>query len=230
MRQTLDLQFQHVESAVTDQIVKKIVLEELGWEPSVNSAHIGVTARDGVVTLTGHVGSYAEKWAAGQGAARVSGVKAIADEIEVRYSEPVEDGDEGIAKRALQVLAWDIVVPKNQVKVKVDKGWVTLSGVVDWYYQKHNAEGDVRKLHGVMGVTNLIALKPGVQASDVRKKIKDALERNAQIEANDIVVSTDGGKVILKGTINSFYERNLAERTAWSAPGVTAVEDLMSFS
>jgi len=215
---------------MTDQIVKKIVLEELGWEPSVNSAHIGVTARDGIVTLTGHVGSYAEKWAAEQSAGCVSGVKAIVDEIEVRYSTPVEEGDEGIAKRALQVLSWDFVVPKDQITVKVDKGWVTLNGNVDWYYQKHNAEADVRRLHGVMGVTNMIALKPGVQPSDVKTKIKDALERNAQIESNDIKVTTEGGKVTLKGKVNTYYERNLVERTAWSAPGVTAVDDQMTFA
>ena len=215
---------------MTDQHIKQTVLDELGWEPSVNAAHIGVTAREGIVTLTGHVGSYAEKWAAEQGAARVSGVKALVDNIEVQYSAPAEDGDEGIAKRALQALGLDFILPKDKVKVKVDKGWVTLSGTLDWYYQKHSAESDVRKLHGVMGLTNMIALKPGVQASDVRAKIKGALERNAQIESGDILVSTEGSKVTLKGKVNTYHERALAERTAWSAPGVTAVDDQLVFA
>jgi osmotically-inducible protein OsmY len=218
------------EQTMTDQTVKQTVLDELGWEPSVNAAHIGVTARDGIVSLTGHVASYAEKYAAQQAAGRVIGVKAIADELEVRYFAGTVRGDEEIAKQAVQVLAWDILVPNDKVKIKVDKGWVTLSGHLDWNYQKHSAETDVRKLDGVMGVTNMIVLKPDLQPSDVRKKIKDALDRNAQIESDDIHVSTDGGKVTLKGKVHTYFEKNLVERTAWSAPGVTAVDDQMTFA
>jgi hypothetical protein len=129
-----------------------------------------VTARDGVVTLTGHVSSYAEKHAAEQAAGRVSGVKAIADELEIRYLYAVGHGDEDIAKQALNVLSWDLAVPKDKVKIKIEKGWITLSGDVDWYYQKNAAESDVRKLLGVMGVSNQIVIKPSVQASDVQKK------------------------------------------------------------
>ena len=210
---------------MTDQSLKQIVVDELVWDPSVNEAHIGVTARSGVVTLTGHVGSYAEKHAAEQAAGRVSGVQAIADELEIRYLYAVGHGDEDIAKQALNVLSWDLAIPKDKVKIKIEKGWVTLSGDVDWYYQKNAAESDVRKLLGVMGVSNQIVIKPSVQASDVQKKIKAAFERNADVEAAKIVVATDGSKVTLSGQVNSYYQRTLAENTAWSAPGVTHVHD-----
>jgi osmotically-inducible protein OsmY len=142
----------------------------------------------------------------------------------------VGHGDEDIAKQALNVLAWDLSVPKDQVKVKVDKGWITLSGDVNWYYQKHAAEMDVRKLLGVMGVSNQIAIKPSAQASDVRKEIKAAFERNAEFAAKNIAVSIDGGEITLSGKVDSYYERTLAERTAWSAPGVTQVNDLITIN
>ena len=209
---------------MTDQSLKQTVVDELVWDPRVNEAHIGVTARSGVVTLTGHVGSFAEKHAAEQAAGRVSGVQAIADELEIRYLYAVGHGDEDIAKQALNVLSWDLAVPKDRVKIKIEKGWVTLSGDVE-YYQKNAAEVDVRKLLGVMGVSNQIVIKPSVQASDVQKKIKAAFERNADVEAAKIVVATDGSKVTLSGQVDSYYQRTLAENTAWSAPGVTQVHD-----
>ena len=215
---------------MTDQSLKQSVLDELALDPSVTEAHIGVTARGGVVTLTGHVGSYAEKCAAEHVVGRISGVKAIAEELEVHYLYDVGHGDEDIAKQALNVLAWDLSVPKDKVKVKVEKGWITLSGDVNWYYQKHAADMDVRKLLGVMGLSNQITIKPSVQASDVRKKIEAAFERNAEFEAENIVVSTEGGKVTLSGKVDSYYERTLAENTAWSAPGVTEVSDLISIN
>src|SRR3984957_62966 len=214
-----------MERPMTDESLKQSVLDELAWDPSVADAHIGVTASGGVVTLTGHVGSYSEKCAAEHAVGRVAGVKAIAEELRIRYLYSVGHGDEDIAKQALNVLAWDLSVPKDKVKVKVDKGWITLSGDVNWYYQKHAAEMDVRKLLGVMGVSNQIVIKPGAQASDVQKKIKAAFGRNAEFEAENIVVSTDGGKVTLSGRVDSYYERTLAEDTAWSAPGVTHVND-----
>jgi osmotically-inducible protein OsmY len=213
---------------MTDESLKQSVLDELAWDPSVADAHIGVTASGGVVTLTGHVGSYSEKCAAEHAVGRVAGVKAIAEELRIRYLYSVGHGDEDIAKQALNVLAWDLSVPKDKVKVKVDKGWITLSGDVNWYYQKHAAEMDVRKLLGVMGVSNQIVIKPGAQASDVRKEIKAAFERNAEFEAEHIAVSVDGGEVTLSGKVDSYYERTLAEHTAWSAPGVTQVHDLIT--
>jgi osmotically-inducible protein OsmY len=215
---------------MTDQSLKQNVLDELAWDPSVTEAHIGVTVRGGVVTLTGHVGSYAEKCAAEHVVGRVSGVKSIAEQLDVHYLYDVGHSDEDIAKQALNVLAWDLSVPKNKVTVRVENGWITLSGDVNWYYQKHAAEMDIRKLLGVMGLSNQIKIKPSVQASDVRKKIKAAFERNAEFKAENIVVSTEGGKVTLSGNVDSYYERTLAENTAWSAPGVTEVSDLISIN
>jgi osmotically-inducible protein OsmY len=213
---------------MTDQSLKQSVLDELAWEPSVNEAHIGVTARGGTITLSGHVGSFAEKCAVERAAGRVSGVKAIAEEIEIRYIYGVGHGDEDVAKQALNILAWDLAVPKDAVRVTVAKGWITLSGNVDWYYQKSAAEQDIRKLHGVMGVTNQIMIKPGTQPVEIEQKIKAALERNADFEAKNIDVSSQGGKVTLTGKVDSYYERMLAEDTAWSAPGVTQVDDLLT--
>jgi osmotically-inducible protein OsmY len=213
---------------MTDQSTKQTVLDELSWEPSINAAHIGVTARDGVVTMTGHVASYAEKYAAERAAERVSGVKAIAQELEVRYPSSAENGDDDVAKRALQALAWDVFIPRDKVKINVTKGVITLTGDLDWQYQKESAESVVRRLGGVTGVFNEIKIKPSVKAADVRNKIKAALVRNAQIDAADIAIATDGGKVTITGQVDSFYERSVAERTAWSAPGVTQVEDLLT--
>jgi osmotically-inducible protein OsmY len=213
---------------MTDQNLKQSVLDELAWDPSVSEAHIGVAAHGGVVTLTGHVGSYAEKCAAEHAVGRVSGVKAIAEKLEIRCLYGVGHDDENIAKQALNVLAWDLSVPKDKIKVKVEKGWITLSGDVHWYYQKNAAETDVRKLFGVMGVSNLITIEPRVQASDIQKKIKAAFERNAEFEAENIIVSIEGGTVTLSGKVESYYERTLAENTAWSAPGVTQVNDLIT--
>ncbi|MGA8688914.1 MAG: BON domain-containing protein [Methyloceanibacter sp.] len=213
---------------MTDSSLQQAVLDELNWQPSVKAANIGVTAKDGVVTLTGHVGSYAEKWAAERAAGSVFGVKAVAEELEVRYPFERKEDDADIAQRALQVLSWDTEVPKDKVKVKVEKGLVTLSGNLDWHYQRSAAESDVRKLHGVIGLNNQIVIKPRVQASNVRDKIKAALKRKAQIEADHITVTTDGSKVTLGGNVDTWYERSLAERTAWSAPGVTQVENRLT--
>lgn len=215
---------------MSDQNLKQRVLDELNWEPSVKASHIGVTARDGVITLSGHVESYPEKWAAERCVGHVAGVKAVAEALEVHSAFSADITDEDIAKRALQVLSWDVFVPKDKVKVKVENGWVTLTGDVSWFFQKHNAEADVGKLHGVVGVSNRIAIKPSVQSSDVSAKIKSALVRNGEIEAQAIAVTTDGSKVTLRGDVESCHERSLAGMTAWSAPGVTEVENLLTIS
>ncbi len=215
---------------MSNKELQQSVHDELEWDPSVDAAHIGVTANDGVVTLTGHVPSYAAKWSAESAAGRVFGVKVIADELDVRYAGDTRVTDDDIAKRVLQVLSWDVRVPSGMVKVKVENGWVTLSGEVHWYFERNAAESDVRGLHGVTGVINEINIKPSVRASasDVREKITSALDRNAQVEADNISVTTDGGKVTLSGSVQSWQERDLAERTAWSAPGVTEVEDRLT--
>ena len=213
---------------MTDSSLQQAVLDELNWQPSVKAANIGVTAKDGVVTLTGHVGSMAEKWAAERAVSSVFGVKAVAEELEVRYPFEKKEDDADIAQRALQVLSWDIEVPNDKVKVKVEKGVVTLSGNLEWYYQRSAAEADLRKLPGVIGLNNDIVIKPRVQASNVRDQIKAALKRRAQIEADHITVTTDGSKVTLGGKVNTWYERRLAESTAWEAPGVTQVENRLT--
>lgn len=215
---------------MTDQKLKQSVLDELSWEPSVDAAHIGVTARDGVVTLAGHVGSYAEKIAAERATERVFGVKAVAEDIEVRYPSDAGNGDDDIAKRVLQTLSWDIFVPTNKVKVKVEKGRVFLSGELDWQYQKDSAEGAVRRLSGVTGVCDDIRIKPTIKAADISSKIKAAFGRNAQIDAEDIDVTTDGSTVTLSGQVENYIERALARSTAWSAPGVTQVNDRLTIS
>lgn len=212
---------------MSDRSLQQDVIDELEWEPSVNAAHIGVAAKDGVVTLSGDVGSYAEKWAAERAARRVYGVKAVAQELRVRYPfDKVDDMD--IAQKALQALSWDIEVPPNKVTVKVEDGWAYLSGTVDWHFQSSAAEADVRKLKGVIGVINNIVIKPSVQASDVRKKLTDAFERNAEIDEEDIIVTVDGGKVTLSGHVDTWAQDSLAVDTAWSAPGVTQVEDRLT--
>jgi osmotically-inducible protein OsmY len=213
---------------MSDKTLKLAVEDELTWEPSIDAEHIGVTAEDGVVTLTGHVGSYTEKIIAERAAKRVKGVRAIAQEIEIRLPNDRKTSDDQIAKRALDIIAWDSTIPKDKVQVKVQGGFVTLSGEVDWHYQRTDAEFAVRKLEGIKGLSNEIKVKPRVQASDVKHRIESALKRNAEWEAGSIKVSVLDGRVTLDGKVKAWYERDLAERTAWSAPGVISVEDHIS--
>jgi osmotically-inducible protein OsmY len=208
--------------------LRQDILDELEYEPSVDAAHIGVAVDKGVVTLTGHVAKYAEKQAALAAVRRIQGVRAIAEEIEVRYPSDKKTSDDEIAKRAIDILGWDTMVPSGSIQVMVRAGWVTLTGTVDWYYQKTHAEEDIRKLSGVHGVINSIEIKPSVQAYDVRRKIEEALKRHAEIEANAIRVTVqEGNKVVLEGKVDNWGERYAVENAAWSAPGVKSVEDRM---
>jgi osmotically-inducible protein OsmY len=208
-----------------DLELRQDVLDELEFEPSVNAAHIGVTANHGVVTLTGFVMSYAEKTAAERAARRVKGVKAIAEEIEVRLPSDLKRADDEIAARAVDILKWQVEVPADRIRVKVEKGIVTLSGEVDWQFQKTEADHVVHKLSGVVGVLNQIRIASPVYAVEVKEKIEKALQRSAELEASRITVGIEGGRVILKGRVHAWYERDIAERAAWSAPGVTEVHD-----
>ncbi len=212
-----------------DKSLRQAVIDELEWEPRINAADIRVAAENGVVTLTGRVGTYAEKSAAEKAAGRVIGTKAVVEELDVHYPfDPPNDTD--IAHYARQALAWDVEVPKGSVEVKVGRGWVTLLGIVDWYFQRDAAEKDIRRLRGVRGVSNDIEIRPQVGASGVTTEIKAALSRNAQIDAEKVNVKADGGKVTLTGKVSSLQERRLAQQTAWSAPGVERVDDELTIA
>lgn len=215
---------------MNDINLRQNVLDELEFEPSLNAANIGVTADDGVVTLTGHVGSYTERVKAEKVVKQVKGVRGLAVELEVRYPGDTQTSDDEIARRALQIIAWDTTIPKDKVQVKVEDGWVTLSGEVEWHYQKVDAEYAVHRLSGVKGITDTMTIKPSVEASDIKSRIENAFERNARIEADDIRVTTSGGKVTLDGHVKAWFERNAAENAAWAVPGVTAVDDRLRLS
>lgn len=211
---------------MSDKSLQQDVIDELDFEPSVNAAHIGVAVNKGVVTLSGHVGSYAEKLAAEKAVKRVKGVRAIAQEMDVRFPSDKKTADDDIAARAANILAWSAVVPPGSVKVKVQDGWVGLSGEVEWQYQRSAAEAEIRRLSGVAGVVNSIAIKPRVVASDVKRKIEGALRRHAELEAQGIrVLVEEGGHVALEGHVHDWRQREAARRAAWSAPGVTRVDD-----
>lgn len=210
----------------TDEEIQRDVLAELKWEAQVQPNEIGVSVKDGVVILTGWVDSFLKKWGAEEAAHRVPGVKAVANDIEVRL--PSERTDADVAAAAIRALEWDAGIPSDKIEVTVSKGWVTLKGEVEWQYQKEDAERVVRRLSGVKGVSNLILVKPRTTASELKKKIEDALVRNAQIDANRITVEVQGTKAILKGTVRSWAEKEEAERVAWLAPGITSVENRIS--
>ncbi len=209
----------------TDTQLQQDVINELKWEPAVHASQIGVEVKDGVVTLAGEVSSYVEKWNAERAAQRVIGVKAMAVEIKVKLSELGERTDADIAGSAENLLSWTSTLPADAVKVMVEGGWLTLSGEVEWQYQKQDAAERVRFLPGVIGINNEIFIKPSQSATVVKSDIEAALRRGAAADAKTISVAVKGDEVTLTGTVRSWPERAVATSSAWGSPGVRDVVD-----
>ncbi|UAM98567.1 BON domain-containing protein [Polaribacter litorisediminis] len=214
----------------TDLEIRDDVLDELAWQPNVDETEIGVIVKDGIVTLTGTVGSYAKKRAAEEAVKKVKGVKAVAEDIEVKFGNSFARTDADIAKVAVSSLEWNSSVPNNKVMVKVDDGWVSLTGEVPWSYQKDSAKRAVENLQGVRGVTNLITIKQAVEPYQIKERIKKAFERSADLEAKNIMVTVDGHKVKLKGKVHSLTEKDEALKAAYYAPGVYEVDNELEVS
>jgi osmotically-inducible protein OsmY len=214
----------------TDAELQRDVSDELRWDPQTRDTEIAVAVKDGVVTLAGFVNSWAQKYWAQRVAERVSGLHAIADELQVKLPGSSQKTDTELAHAVTNALRDDVLVPAEKIKARVDDGWVTLEGTVDWQFEREAAERAVRRLVGVKSVTNLIALRPQPLPVDVQQRIKDALRRSAEIDAERIMVDVQGNKVILRGTTHSWAEMREAERAAWAVPGVTQVEDRLTIA
>jgi osmotically-inducible protein OsmY len=214
---------------VDDKVLQTAVMNELQWDPAVDAAHIGVSVESGAVTLTGHVSSYSEKYAAVRAAERVYGVRAVADEIEVKLPSSSERDDTDIAEAIASTMRWNVLVPET-VDVEVRNGYVTLRGEAVWNFQREAAERLVRDVIGVKGVTNLITVQPKVKASAVEQQVQEAIERAAALDARAISVSTTNGTVRLRGTVHSLYEKQVAESAAKAAPGVKEVVNEIAVS
>ena len=212
----------------SDTQLRDDVQAELNWTPEVKTSDVGVIVKDGVVTLTGHLASHAEKYAIERAVQRVHGVKALAVELTVKLPFDNQRTDADIALAAERALEWNVLVPDDKIRPMVEEGWLTLAGEVEWAYQRTAAESAVRDLMGVTGVSNLVKVKPKISPADVEKKIHDALARQADREASRLAITVSGSQVTLRGTVHSWSERNAAQGAAWSTPGVSmVVNDLL---
>ena len=209
----------------TDKQLQHDVIDELEWEPSIDASKIGVTAKEGVITLTGNVSRYSEKMEAEKLAKSIAGVKAVANDIEVRLPGASERNDTEIASAAINALNWHASIPNEKLQITVRNGWITLDGEVDWQYQRQAARDAICYLSGVKGVTNNIMLKAQPVAKDIKTKIESAFKRKAEVDANHVYVDTAGSKVTLRGDVASWSEYSEAERVAWAAPGVANVDN-----
>jgi osmotically-inducible protein OsmY len=212
----------------SDTELRRDVERELEWEPSTDERRIGVSVLDGIVTLTGEVASYSEKWHAERAVERVDGVRGIANELEVKPA--TERSDTDLAKAAADALKWNVMVPADKVVVRVQNGWLTLTGEVRWDFQRRAAERAVRDLPGIRGISNLVTVKPRVEPEDVKQKIEETFKREATLDAHRINVQVVGSEVTLRGTVRSWVERHEAEKAAWAAPGVTTVHNYVTVS
>ncbi len=207
----------------TDAQLQTDVTHELQWDPFINAAHVGVAAQGGVVTLTGHLDTFAEKSAIERAVQRVEGVKAVAVELDVKLAPSHQRSDSEIAEAIESAFKWNVMIPADRIRVRIEKGWVALTGELEWEYQRRAAEKAVRALTGVVGVSNSITLKPAVTPSNISSRIRDALTRHAEREARNIEVIVSGSTVTLHGRVDTWAEREAAQGAAWAAPGVGLV-------
>ena|ERR1700733_2041713 len=209
----------------SNENLQRDVMEALKWDPILNTAEIGVSASDGVITLTGRVDSYTKKIAAERAAKSVHGVRALAEEIEVRRGNNNTFSDTELAEAAVKALEWCTAVPDERLTLSVENGWIKLEGDIEWQFQKDRAQSEIEDIVGVNGITNLISIKPELDPTDIEYKIQRAFQRSATIDSSSVVIDVNGSLVTLKGTVRSWAERKDAENAAWSAPGVAKVND-----